>query len=148
MSARSPSVAALACWLIGITVLALIAIGPPGARKPVAPPAPTGPVASSVSANGFTLTSEVIDMPIDDAAYPDGLHVEVVNANCTSCHSPSMALVQPALSADKWKEIVLKMRDVYHAPIAEKDVAPIVSYLSAEQATRLEKTVHETTPPS
>ncbi|RIA44676.1 hypothetical protein DFR49_2934 [Hephaestia caeni] len=88
MNAKAPSAGALAGWLIGITVLALIAIGPPGARKPAAPPTAIGPVASSVSVNDFTLTFDTIDMPIEEATYPDGPLVEVVNANCTSCHSP------------------------------------------------------------
>ena len=42
-----------------------------------------------------------------------------------------MALTQPALSADQWKATVTKMREVYKAPVAEKDVDAIVAYLTA-----------------
>jgi hypothetical protein len=42
-----------------------------------------------------------------------------------------MALTQPALSADQWKATVTKMREVYKAPVAEKDVNAIVAYLIA-----------------
>jgi hypothetical protein len=70
-------------------------------------------------------------MPIDDQQYPDGPNADIINANCTSCHSASMAMTQPALAPDQWKGIVTKMRDVYKAPVAEKDMPAIVSYLSA-----------------
>lgn len=77
------------------------------------------------------MVSTSVDLPVDDAAYPDGPHADVINANCTSCHSASMALTQPALSADQWKATVTKMRETYKAPVAEKDVPAIVAYLSA-----------------
>lgn len=128
---KAPSPGLLAVGAIGLTIVALVSIGAPNSRKqPVAisetsPPPPP----SSVSAGGFTLASSSIEMPIDDAMYPDGPHADVINANCTSCHSASMALTQPALSADQWKATVTKMREVYKAPVADKDVAAIVEYL-------------------
>jgi cytochrome c5 len=130
---RAPSPGTLAAGLIGLSALALIAIGAPSSRKPPEPIATTSPppAPSAVSAGGFTLTSASVDLPEDDATYPDGPHADVINANCTSCHSASMALTQPALSADQWKATVTKMREVYHAPVAEKDVAAIVTYLTA-----------------
>ena len=106
---------------------------PPESRSspslPSSRSAPSPPV--SVSARGFSLTSTSVDLPADDATYPDGPHADVINANCTSCHSASMALTQPALSADQWKATVTKMREVYKAPVAEKDVDAIVAYLTA-----------------
>ena len=41
-----------------------------------------------------------------------------------------MALTQPPLSKDKWREIVIKMRDVYKAPVGEQSIPAIVDYLS------------------
>jgi hypothetical protein len=89
---------------------------------------------SNVAFGGFTLTSAAIDLPIDDQQYPDGPHADVINANCTSCHSASMALTQPALTSDQWKSTVIKMKEVYKAPVAEKDIPAIVEYLTALSA--------------
>jgi len=54
-----------------------------------------------------------------------------MNQNCTACHSASMVLAQPALSATQWKAEVEKMRNAYKAPVQEKDVPAIVAYLTA-----------------
>jgi hypothetical protein len=40
-----------------------------------------------------------------------------------------MALTQPALSKDQWKATVTKMREVYKAPVVDKDVPAIIAYL-------------------
>lgn len=131
MKALSPG--ALMFGLIGIAAITLVGIGAPRNRKPpeqIATASP-GPAPASVSAGAFTLTSVNADLPAEDAAFPDGPHAEVINANCTSCHSASMALTQPALSTDQWKAIVTKMREAYHAPVAEQDVPAILGYLAA-----------------
>lgn len=128
---KAPSIATLSFGFVGLIALALVAIGPPNSR--VAPP-PAQPAAlppPSVTARGFTLASTSVDLPIDDAQYPDGPHADVINPNCTSCHSASMALTQPALAPDQWKAEVTKMREVFHAPVAEADVPAIVAYLTA-----------------
>lgn len=128
---KAPSIGTLSFGAVGLTAIALIAIGPPGSRIAPPTPAPSDPAPSSASFGGFTLTSDAIDLPIDDQQYPDGLHADVINANCTSCHSASMALTQPKLTADQWKATVVKMKEVYKAPVAEKDIPAIVEYLLA-----------------
>jgi len=84
-----------------------------------------------VAAGGISLTSVSVDLPDDNVAYPDGSHADVINANCTACHSASMALYQPRLSASQWKGIVEKMRDTYKAPVPDAAVPDIVAYLTA-----------------
>ena len=130
---KAPSPGILAAGLIGVTALTLVAVGAPNSRKAPSPISETSEPAppSSVSAKGFTLASTSVDLPVDEATYPDGPHADAINANCTSCHSASMALTQPALSADQWKATVTKMREVYHAPVAETDIPAIVAYLIA-----------------
>lgn len=119
---KTPSPGIMAAGLIGLTGIILVSIGAPSSRKAPAPISETSEPAppTSVSARGFSLASTSVDLPVDDATYPDGPHADVINANCTSCHSASMALTQPALSADQWK-----------APVVEKDVDAIVAYLTA-----------------
>ena len=131
---KTPSIGTLSFGFVGATAVLLLAIGAPNSR--VAPPA-TAPAAlppPSVSANGFSLASTSVDLPTDEAQYPDGLHADVINANCTSCHSASMALNQPPLSADQWTAEVTKMREVYKAPVAAAEVPAIVAYLTAMSA--------------
>ena len=96
---------------------------PPAATQAAAPP-------SQVSAGGATLTSVSVQFP-DDEPYPKGPGADVMNANCTACHSANMALNQPRLSAADWKGEVEKMRGTYKAPVADRDVAAIVQYLTA-----------------
>lgn len=84
-------------------------------------------------ASDMKLRSVTVDLPFDDAALPAGPDADIVTANCTACHSASMVLVQPALSPGQWRAIVVKMRDVYHAPVREEDIPRIVDYLSANR---------------
>lgn len=129
---RAPSLAAIVIVLIAGSLFVLIAIGS-GSRS--APPPATAQAAtgSSVSANGFALTSTTVELPDDAATFPQGPHADLVNQRCLSCHSASMALTQPKLTATQWTATVEKMRDTYHAPVAENEVAPIVAYLTAQQ---------------
>jgi mono/diheme cytochrome c family protein len=88
---------------------------------------------SRVTAGGVTLTSVNIDFPNDDQPYT-GPGAEVMNANCTACHSANMALNQPRLSPADWKAEVDKMRGTYKATVADKDVPAILKYLNAMSA--------------
>lgn len=73
-----------------------------------------------------------VSLPQDfDVEYPAGPGADAVNANCRACHSPSMVLTQPPLSAEEWHKEVRKMIDVYKAPIAEDQVEAITGYLKA-----------------
>ena len=88
-------------------------------------------VATALSAAPrFAITSTSVELPYDEKAYPDGPGAEVMNANCASCHSASMVLLQPKLSREQWTGIVRKMRDVYRAPVADEDVPAIIDYLA------------------
>lgn len=131
---KTPSFGALAIGLVGMAAVMLFAIGTPNTRVAAPPLAPSAPPPSSVSASGFSLASTAVDLPSDDAQYPGGPQADVINANCTACHSASMALNQPPLSADQWKAEVTKMREVYKAPVAETDVPAIVAYLTGMSA--------------
>jgi len=119
----------------GVFVVAGQAIFVAAHRHPPAPAAGSGPAGSSVSAGGFTLTSVNVDFP-DDQPYPQGAGGDVMNANCTACHSASMVLTQPALSKAQWTAEVDKMRKVYKAPVADKDVPAVIDYLTALQPAK------------
>ena len=131
----SPSYGRVALQIAGITggfVIAL-ALGRyafvESLKPPAAAQAPAPAPASQVTAGGFTLTSASIALPDDAAPYPAGPSADLMNGNCTACHSASMALTQPALSKAQWTSTVEKMRVIYKATIADKDVPAIVDYL-------------------
>ena len=76
-----------------------------------------------------------IDYKIPDevATFKPGPNLEVVQANCTACHSSDYVATQPPMKDKKafWQAEVTKMIKVYGAPIDDADVGKIVDYLAA-----------------
>jgi cytochrome c5 len=79
----------------------------------------------------ITLKSVEVELPESSRALPEGPNVTVVHDNCLSCHSAGMILTQPMMPKPAWEAEVNKMRNVYKAPVDEKDVPAIVDYLTA-----------------
>ena len=77
------------------------------------------------------LKSVDVTLPDSDRPMPDGPGLAAVQNNCVSCHSAGMILNQPAMPKASWQAEVAKMRNVYKAPVADKDVPDIVGYLTA-----------------
>ena len=121
-----------AVYVIGV-LLARHAFQDSLARASEPPPASQAAPPSQVTAGGVTLTSVNLDFPADDQPYT-GPGSDVMTADCTACHSPSMALNQPRLSPADWKGEVDKMRETYKAPVADKDVPEILKYLTSMSA--------------
>jgi mono/diheme cytochrome c family protein len=92
--------------------------------------------ASDRPAQALTLKSVNVTLPDSDRDLPDGPGLAAVQGNCISCHSPGMILTQPAMAKAAWEAEVAKMRNVYKAPVSEKDVPDIVSYLTAVKGTK------------
>jgi hypothetical protein len=116
--------------------LVLAFIGHPDSSGP---PIPT-PVASAPVSTGapqtFVLKSVSVDLPTSTIAFPGGTKAEAINANCLACHSAGMVLTQHSLSKATWAGVVDKMIHAYKAPIAEKDVPPILEYLQETKGTK------------
>ncbi len=73
-------------------------------------------------------------LPDETAAFKAGPNLEVVQNNCTACHSADYISTQPRgpkFEKDFWQAEVTKMIKVYGAPIADADVPKIVEYLAA-----------------
>ena len=73
-------------------------------------------------------------VPEDTAAFKPGANLEVVQNNCTACHSADYVKTQPRgekFKKDFWTAEVTKMIKVYGAPIEDADVGKIVDYLTA-----------------
>jgi sulfite dehydrogenase (cytochrome) subunit B len=72
-------------------------------------------------------------LPEEKAALKPGPNLEVVQNNCTACHSADYINTQPRgpkFKKDFWQAEVTKMIKVYGAPIDDADVAKIVEYLA------------------
>jgi mono/diheme cytochrome c family protein len=78
-----------------------------------------------------SLKSVSVSLPDSDRDLPDGPGLAAAQGNCLSCHSAGMILNQPAMPKAVWEAEVAKMRNVYNAPIPEKNVPNIVDYLTA-----------------
>ena len=116
-----------------IVAVALFFAGTPGSRSATPASAATGPNAppAVVEAAGIQLRSVGFDFPVDGRAFPPGPNVDLVAANCITCHTPGMILTQPALTKAEWTGEVTKMAKVYKAPIADADMPAIVAYLAS-----------------
>jgi sulfite dehydrogenase (cytochrome) subunit B len=73
-------------------------------------------------------------LPEETAAFKPGPNREVVQNNCTACHSADYIKTQPEgekFKKDFWQAEVTKMIKVYGAPIDDADIGKIVAYLTA-----------------
>jgi sulfite dehydrogenase (cytochrome) subunit B len=73
-------------------------------------------------------------LPEETATFAPGNNGDVVEANCTGCHSADYIKTQPhgeKFKKDFWQAEVTKMVKIYGAPIDEADVGKIVDYLAA-----------------
>jgi sulfite dehydrogenase (cytochrome) subunit B len=73
-------------------------------------------------------------LPEETAAFKPGPNLEVVQNNCTGCHSADYINTQPRDAKSKkdfWQAEVTKMIKVYGAPIDDTAVGKIVEYLAA-----------------
>lgn len=74
-----------------------------------------------------------VSLPADESQFT-GPDADLLNANCTGCHSPSMVLYQARMDPAHWAESVKKMRETYKAPIEDADAARLPAALAAVQA--------------
>jgi hypothetical protein len=96
-----------------------------------------GAVALAAAGSAFmTVSAKPISykLPDETAAFKPGPNLEVVQNNCTACHSADYVKTQPQgpkFKRDFWQAEVTKMIKVYGAPIEDADVGKIVDYLAA-----------------
>ena len=72
-------------------------------------------------------------LPEETAGFKPGPNLEVVQNNCTACHSADYVSTQPRgpkFNKDFWQAEVTKMIKVFGAPIDDADVRKIVEYLA------------------
>jgi mono/diheme cytochrome c family protein len=72
-------------------------------------------------------------LPEETAGFKPGPNLEVVQNNCTACHSADYISTQPRgpkFNKDFWQAEVTKMIKVFGAPIDDADARKIVEYLA------------------
>ena len=81
--------------------------------------------------NTAPTTTSAIDINVVKVALPYSKGVELVEANCLTCHSLRYIETQPELSKKAWDKIVKKMIKNYGAPISDTTVInQIIDYLA------------------
>ena len=73
-----------------------------------------------------------VTLPDDDVQFT-GPDADLLNANCLACHSASMVLLQPKMTAKQWSASVEKMRNIYKAPIEDAHAAKLPVALARVQ---------------
>ena len=89
------------------------------------------PLAQAKTKTAFTVKSTSVTLPQSDRTLPDGPGLSALQNNCLACHSGGMIMAQPVMPRAAWQAEVTKMRNVYKAPVDDKDVPAIVDYLTA-----------------
>jgi mono/diheme cytochrome c family protein len=90
--------------------------------------------AAALALGSVTAAPVSYALPEETAAFKPGPNLDVVQNNCTGCHSADYIQTQPRgpkFKNDFWQAEVTKMIKVYGAPIADADVPKIVEYLAA-----------------
>jgi hypothetical protein len=81
------------------------------------------PMLQAGEVKSVTFPSITFKMPADK-------DFKVMQRNCQWCHSYGYILNQGKQSRTFWHHVVLKMRDVYKAPISERDERLATDYLA------------------
>lgn len=81
----------------------------------------------------MAIESVKVDLPVSTETFPPGPGVELTGV-CLICHSADMVLKQPLMSADVWREEIIKMRVVYGAPLNDSDIEPLTVYMTSLNA--------------
>ncbi len=70
-----------------------------------------------------------IHMPYIEFPMKEGKGMYSTKGKCNMCHSWGYTINQGLQSRKFWKEKVIKMIEVFHAPIREEDIEEVVEYL-------------------
>ncbi len=84
--------------------------------------------ARAAANGGGTWTSQSVDLPYP-GPHCSGEGAELLNPSCSTCHSADFVNSQPHLPLATWKMEVVKMKNVFHAPVEEKDVDALAKAL-------------------
>jgi len=73
--------------------------------------------------------TQKVKMPSITFQIAEDKNIRVMQRNCQWCHSYGYILNQGKQSKRFWNRVVVKMREVYHAPITPRDEKIATEYL-------------------
>jgi len=73
-----------------------------------------------------------IDLPSETARLKPGPGMQITAGTCMICHSVDYIYMQPPLTREQWKGEVMKMKNVFGAPVPDNEVNTIVDYLASQ----------------
>ena len=82
-------------------------------------------------------SAKTIELPPDNtmATLKPGPGLDVVESECTACHSTDYIVRQPGGDAKHWEPDIRKMMTVYGVEISDADVRTIANYLGTEYSS-------------
>jgi len=89
-------------------------------------------MAAAPKTSAMVWKSQSIDLPYPGPHF-SGQGAELLNPSCSTCHSSGLVAGQPYLPLATWKAEVLKMKNVFHAPVQDKDVDALAQILFERQ---------------
>lgn len=87
-----------------------------------------------MAVSGLQAKPVTYKLPPEKSQFKPGPNLDVVQANCSGCHSADYISTQPRgpkFGKDFWTAEVNKMIKVYGAPINADDIPKIVEYLAS-----------------
>ena len=84
--------------------------------------------ARAASSGTVAWKSQSVELPYPGPHF-SGPGADLLNANCSTCHSADFVNGQPHLPLATWKFEVTKMKNAFHATIDEKDVDQLAQFL-------------------
>ena len=81
-----------------------------------------------------------ITLPPETGTYKTAPGVELVQANCLTCHSTEYVATQPPMPRKFWEATVKKMKEKFGAPTPDAQLAALIEYLAANYGAPEKKT--------
>ncbi|MBX5471373.1 MAG: cytochrome c [Acetobacteraceae bacterium] len=82
----------------------------------------------------FAWATKSYDLPKREPIF-EGFGAQLLNQHCLTCHSAEFVDEQPPLPAATWRAEVLKMKNVFGAPVEDRDIPDLVEALTRRQRT-------------
>jgi len=107
---------------VGLRFVKMLAVGMLGA---VLVDASFGGAAETVDYTNY------VEIPEVEWELAPGQGAEIVETNCTACHSLAPILQHRGFTREQWAAEIHKMQKRYGAPIDGQDIGPMLDYLAA-----------------
>lgn len=74
-------------------------------------------------------TRRTFALPQDSMFFRPGTGQDLANTYCLICHSADYVYPQPLHSQEKWRSLVVKMKDTFGCPVPDEKITIVAAYL-------------------